>query len=59
LTDTEITLDERVEAWKRTGGTEQESELMRYKAIMFQRAPLDIPAHKLTQLDLSHGGRHK
>lgn len=41
--DTEITLDERVEAWKRVGGLNEEVELMRYKAIMFQRLPSDIP----------------
>lgn len=41
--DTEITLDERVEAWKRAGGLTEEVEMMRYKAIMFQRLPPDIP----------------
>jgi hypothetical protein len=46
--DTEISLDERVEAWKKNGGAVEECELLRYKAIIFLRAPADIPAAKVS-----------
>lgn len=39
--DTVVTIDERIDAWKSNGGSEDEAELIRYKAIMFQRMPRD------------------
>jgi Leucine-rich repeat (LRR) protein len=51
-----ISLDERVDGWKATGGKDEDVEIMRYKAIMFLRAPRGTPTDQLTELDLSMGG---
>jgi hypothetical protein len=37
--DTEISLDERVEAWRKIGGSKEETEIMRSKALYFLRTP--------------------
>jgi Leucine-rich repeat (LRR) protein len=54
--DVEVSLEERVEAWKKGGGEVEQAEIMRYKVIMFQRMPQGIAPNALTSLDLSHGG---
>lgn len=54
--DTVITIDERIDAWKALGGNPDEAELMRYKAIMYQRLPRDLDATQLTNLDLNDAG---
>ena len=42
-----VTIDERIDAWISNGGDKDEAELMRYKAIMFQRMPKDIVPEKV------------
>jgi Leucine-rich repeat (LRR) protein len=54
--DTEISVDERVEAWKKNGGSKEEVELMRSKALYFLRTPADVIPSQLTGLDMSYGG---
>jgi len=54
--DTELTIDERIDAWKKVGGSEEECEDLRYKAVMWQRAPRDIPACEVTALGLNAAG---
>lgn len=57
--DTFISIDERIEAWKAAGGNPDEVELMRYKAVMFQRMPRDTKPEQLTTLDLNDSGFQK
>jgi hypothetical protein len=56
--DTTITLDERIGAWKRHGGTEQESEGLRCRAALHLRAPKasDIEPREVLALDLDDMG---
>lgn len=57
--DTFISIDERIEAWKAAGGNPNEAELIRYKAVMFQRLPRDSDPSLITSLDLNDSGFQK
>jgi hypothetical protein len=48
--DTVVSIDERIEAWKAVGGHPDEAELLRYKAIMFQRLPRDVDVTQVLAL---------
>jgi hypothetical protein len=37
-----VTIEERLDAWKASGGDSQEIENMRYRAVMYQRLPLGV-----------------
>ncbi|PRP78118.1 class VII unconventional myosin [Planoprotostelium fungivorum] len=54
-----VTIDERIEAWIANGGNKDEAELIRYKAIMFQRMPPNLDPTAITTLDLSEAGFKK
>eukprot|EP01083_Nonionella_stella_P084097 232703_1 len=51
--DSPVTLDERVDAVKLHGGSEEEAEELRYKACLYQRSPKDMAADQVDTLDLS------
>lgn len=50
--DREVTLSERVEAWKRVGGTEEEVESLRTRAALFLRTPQSVPRAAIETLNL-------
>eukprot|EP00698_Gefionella_okellyi_P022880 TRINITY_DN7670_c0_g1_i1.p1 TRINITY_DN7670_c0_g1~~TRINITY_DN7670_c0_g1_i1.p1 ORF type:complete len:2182 (-),score=499.73 TRINITY_DN7670_c0_g1_i1:26-6466(-) len=53
LDDQEITLDEVSEMWKRSGGSEVESEKFRYQATLYRKIAPDVVRSSLVQLNLS------
>lgn len=54
--DTVITIDERIEAWKAGGGDPSQAEMIRYKAVMYQRMPPNLDPTTLTSLNLNDAG---
>eukprot|EP01114_Cavostelium_apophysatum_P010445 TRINITY_DN2416_c0_g1_i11.p1 TRINITY_DN2416_c0_g1~~TRINITY_DN2416_c0_g1_i11.p1 ORF type:complete len:2801 (+),score=908.52 TRINITY_DN2416_c0_g1_i11:43-8445(+) len=55
--DTTVFIDERIEAWKSAGGNPEQAELLRYKAVMYQRTPTEnYNPNQLTTLDLNDSG---
>ena len=56
IIDSEISIDERIEAWKKQGGKADESELLRWKTLLYQRIPEETEASHIKVLDLTNGG---
>ena len=54
--DTEISIRERVAAWKQLGGSAEATEQLRIEAVMYQRVPPDTAPGAIGALDLTDAG---